>query len=80
MNFFGLNTNKLSLWQAILLLIGCVVILILCFVAMGWVFQQLWNWVMPELINAPKIGWKTGILSTLFLSFIASFFRGGKSK
>jgi hypothetical protein len=49
------------------------------FITGTWIFESLWNWLVPDLFNGPELTfWKAAGLM-LLLSIIGGFFRGSSN-
>lgn len=60
-----------------LFLLKCVLLGILAVIVIGWVTMILWNWLVPELFNGPRINcWQA--FGLLILSKILFSGLGGK--
>jgi len=62
------------IWS-ILLVISYIVL----WIAEAWVFQMVWNYVMPYLFELPTITLEISFLIVLFLTYIGNKFKSNNS-
>lgn len=59
--------------------VGCCLLVIVGLIAytlaFAWVFQTLWNFVVPSVFGGPYLEYNQALAITVLLSLIGSFFK-----